>query len=739
MKTRSTFYRLAALVLLLFSVQTTFSNPNSKSNPNPNFPGKGDQRANYSAYGENVNDICLVGDKLWLATGGGLLSFNTETKEFSYFNKANSGLPANQVTTVCPYDLGKIAVGTPKGVAIFDTMACQVFDGSNSPLKYNYIQSKMAWIQGNLYVASVLRLFVFSQPNWKTIYYGTPVMSNPDYISAIKSDSRDSIFVLKANGIFQVTADKLVGYYSGLRGIRDFTFVADTLWMATCNGLFSYRDTLIQYLGYNKNIQTLLPQKPFGPVFRMKTDSQKRIWLLTPKGLTVFNTTTKTSTEITNDSINFGAAPLMEVDAQDNIWLVSKRPGRIWKFDGTTWTKWAFAKGLASNKIKNFLLDKRGNLWITNLDSCLSKYNGDSSTVYDSAFIHRVKPVKSLFKGKKRLIFFMSNDVIVDYSDSLNGSTIINPGYTNKFAHAVYDSTNGVFWKASRFGLEKTVAGVLDTIDIRKLGATSNRIAGLYLEKSGSLLISTFPDSTVKGQLLRFDGTSVTLLYTCKELSYWVSGIVTDADGNLWIGILDNNKRFGGGIIRIKGKTLTEFNTINSRLPGNCVSDLTLDVNGNLWIGTIGAGLAKFDRKYKWEVMNSDNSVLPVDTVDQIVVDAQSNAWVATVDGGITYLPSGAPESVTAISIASATVSDTPEIYPVPCTTEVNIRFSDKNNNKIATITLFNLAGQKVLEAVSAIPDSRLVTLPVNNLPKGMYLLKVADDLSNTCKMLMVK
>ena len=80
------------------------------------------QYPNWKNYtdGGYVYDICRQGNLMWIGTLGGLVRVNTLTNETTYFDKTNSGLPDNRVTSIAVDSSGKLWVGTYYGIGVYD-------------------------------------------------------------------------------------------------------------------------------------------------------------------------------------------------------------------------------------------------------------------------------------------------------------------------------------------------------------------------------------------------------------------------------------------------------------------------------------------------------------------------------------------------------------------------------------------------------------------------------------------
>lgn len=84
---------------------------------------------------------------------------------------------------------------------------------------------------------------------------------------------------------------------------------------------------------------------------------------------------------------------------------------------------------------------------------------------------------------------------------------------------------------------------------------------------------------------------------------------------------------------QITDTSWTNYNTENSPLPDNFVSDIEFAHDGSAWIGTWGGGLVHF-KDGDWKIYNKDNSALPNNLVNHIAQDEEGVLWLAT-DGDI--------------------------------------------------------------------------------------------------------
>ncbi len=734
MKQKTAFLTLFVLMISFLAAQPLFSQHSKKM-------------VNHPSYMERVNDLCMVGDQLWLATSGGLVEFNTVTGSFACYNKSNAGLPNNQVDLVSSYADGQIAYSTSKGIGILrdTTTVALLSQGVLAPSPNTKYRTKMEFFDGKLYIGILNRILVYDQINWTALDVAPKYMSSLELVYDFEKGPNGNVFVAKQRGVAEIVGDTMLKPVTSGRLITELAFTSEAMWMATPTGLYSKKDSLVQLLN-------LFPAtKPsFGcsnAIFRMKKAADDKLWLLTSRGLSLFNSADTSLVTYRIDTLKIGPNPLMTLDTLGNVWLVGQKPGRIWKFDGAAWTPFSLKKGLASNYVGDFVVNG-GHVWIGCKDSTITNYDGKGSCVYDSAAIALMKHKRPIYLKGKRIVFFADSNVMVDKSDTIRA--LIKTGFVNKMAKAAYDSINATYWAATRNGIETIKDSVLSTISVKALGAATDKLYGLYLEKTGALLVSTYPTPPSKpraldakgGQLMRYNAGELVILYTCPNPNQYVSAVVKDSTDALWMGIMDTKmrgKNAGGGVVCMRGKSYKYYNQKPSGLPSNSVSDISIDKNGTLWFACFDGGLARLSKTGEWTNFTSENSALENDSVEQVAVDENNNIWASTLNGGLTFM-AGDPvvnKVATALKSIQTAPTNTFEVYPMPCTTEVNLKFNISVTN--ARVTIYNLSGQSLMDGSHTLQQGGVLTMPLNELSKGVYLMKVSTAGATECKRLIVQ
>jgi len=218
--------------------------------------------------------------------------------------------------------------------------------------------------------------------------------------------------------------------------------------------------------------------------------------------------------------------------------------------------------------------DSKGNLWFGTISKGVARYDAS--------------PNDSGGQGKS-LTYFSTEDGIA-------GNAVVS----------IVEDKQGTLWFGTHGGLSK-YDGNTFTNFTKKDGLIHDRVSTLLIDENHHLWIGTW------GGVSFFDGSTFIDfelpnpdidIPNYQETQEWVTEIMEDKDGNIWIG------RSGYGACKWDGKSFTNF-TKKDGLPSNCVQNITEDKQGNIWFGTrvgekdhpdpekrVGeGGLSRFDGK----------------------------------------------------------------------------------------------------------------------------------------------
>ena len=129
-------------------------------------------------------------------------------------------------------------------------------------------------------------------------------------------------------------------------------------------------------------------------------------------------------------------------------------------------------------------------------------------------------------------------------------------------------------------------------------------------------------------------------------LRHWVSSVLQDREGQLWIGTT-------GGVTRYDGAHFTAFTTADG-LVNNGVNCIQEDRQGRLWFGTRD-GASRYDGRHFTTFTTADG--LANNVVNCIQEDRQGHLWFGTRDGASRYDGQGFTTFTTADGLANDVVN----------------------------------------------------------------------------------
>jgi ligand-binding sensor domain-containing protein len=282
---------------------------------------------------------------------------------------------------------------------------------------------------------------------------------------------------------------------------------------------------------------------------------------------------------------------------------------------------------------------------------------------------------------------------------------------------------------------------------------------------------------TMVGGLLKFNGTTWTQFDTSNSsiLTNFVNSISEDSLGNIWLGNRPNwtgTAYVGGGLSKYNGVSFTGFNTSNSGilsnnitnvicdqtnsvwfssnnilgkfdgtswfadsssssgLPNCTINCLSVDLNNILWIGT-DSGLISFDGS-TWTTYNTSNSSIPSDTISAIKVDSYDNKWIVFGymspvghygGNGIAIFNENVIMGPLGISgVQEIQNNDQVLLYPNPSSGNITVRYSLKPSDK-GKLVIYDVTGKLIADYL--LESSKGQMQVSSDLKNGIYFYQV--------------
>jgi len=286
--------------------------------------------------------------------------------------------------------------------------------------------------------------------------------------------------------------------------------------------------------------------------------------------------------------------------------------------------------GLPGNFLLSVAIDQNGTKWIGTVDG-LAAFDGSNWDVYNTS--NSGLPENEAYSitigqnGTKWMGTANEGLVSFDGSNWMVYNTF-NSGLPDNTVNSIAIDGNGTKWILTNgAGLS-----AFDGTNWMVLNVLPDNGVAIAIEENGTGWIGTWG-----GGLVTFNSGNGTFYDTTNSglPSNFVSEISIDQSGTKWIGTID-------GLAAFDGNNWSVYNTSNSGLPGNRINSMAIDQNGTKWIGAMdqdtsglyGVGLTAFDGS-SWAVYNTSNSGLPDNLVNSIAIDGNGTKWIGTWGGGL--------------------------------------------------------------------------------------------------------
>jgi ligand-binding sensor domain-containing protein len=280
-------------------------------------------------------------------------------------------------------------------------------------------------------------------------------------------------------------------------------------------------------------------------------DVRGNLWFSTNNSVSKFDGSTWiTYTEA--DGLVINTIDLFASDLAGNAWFGSKYG--VSKFDGTSWTSYAPPGGTIAFYVPDMASDRVGNLWFANDLGCdragclyggVTKFNGTTWTSYTSAAGLASNNVLTIASDNVGNVWFGTGmDTYTTFPPTYGGVskfdgyswTTYTPddGLADYEAQVIANGKEGDVWVG--FGRNGTGVSKFDGISWTTYtiadGMASNSVWAITSDLVGNVWIGT-GDSGVS----KFDGARWINYSTADGLAgNWVYLIAKDTDGNLWFG-----------------------------------------------------------------------------------------------------------------------------------------------------------------------------------------------------------
>jgi len=538
--------------------------------------------------GETIQSITEEGNFLWVGTQGGLVKLNKTTSQQEFYNKGNSILPSNFITSVAVDPDGWKWVSTYNGLVKFKDNDWYLYNTTNSGLPENKLLCITIDPSGNKWIGTLdSGLVKFDNTKW-TIYNKSNSALTSNMIICLLLEN-NNLWIGTSSGLIRKTGN-IFSQISDFQN-NNITCLAKDLngyfWIGTLSSLFRYNGTTIDR------------SFTIGYVSALTVDNHNVIWaapnVIDPGyGGGIVNVDSAGNIITYNTSINnlltYHYVSAISIDEFGTKWIGTGYG--FYKFTDQGEKIFMSNSSLGNKEVKGLLIDKNNSKWFY-----LSEPTPLSGEPIPRGYL-------SLFDNNNWSIYNYKNSsvpydgVFTVAESSQSGSIYVSAGYG--IPSFLYRLLNGVW---TNITLPQT---------------QYNTIKFMWYDSLTELLWVDF-------------------LYSANKYTFLYNGSSWSQVNNIPGGAINKMKRRDNviwiatsqGLIKYKDSVYTIFNNSNSGLLNNNVTSVDFDSHGNVWVST-GAGLAKYDGA-NWTTYNATNSPLTCDNLSSLAIDKTDNIYMGTV------------------------------------------------------------------------------------------------------------
>jgi ligand-binding sensor domain-containing protein/two-component sensor histidine kinase len=478
---------------------------------------------------------------IWCASNGdGLIRFNKNTHEFSFYNRKypDHGFTDDVVRYVYFDGNGKLWIGAFHGLRMYD----------GEKFHNNVIPGL-----DDVNISSI------SKDNTGRMWFGTS-QGVYSYKETLKHYDT-------SNGLINNEVSHICPDYKS------------NIWIATPTGMSKYDAASDSLFKFDESIG--LPVVPISHIFE---DNEHNIWISTDgKGILHFPGEAFQNYSV-QDGICSNVVLSITEDLNGNYWFGTYNSG-LCKFDGTNFESLQEEAGIAREPIWTSLCDSKGRLWFGSSGG-LYLIENDELTTYteEDSLLHN--KISSLHEDELGNIWIGSSGGITRYDGEHFSNWGKKQGFPGNNVRAIVQGNDGTLWCGTSSGLvhyDQHKSPATFELFTAEDGISANRIKCMVKGPNNDLWLGTSYGIT------HYDGETFSqILVSTEHLENGINFLELDDDNNLWIGINKGAYRLRlqpwFDEHRVDKDLFTDLDGIQS--PETNLNASFKDSKGNLWFGT---------------------------------------------------------------------------------------------------------------------------------------------------------
>ena len=525
------------------------------------------------------------------------------------FWQLEEGLPQNSVNALAQTDDGYLWVGTEEGLARFNGVRFEIFDGLSESIFENGHSIRALLADGeSLWIGTDGTGLIYYSEGKFSLVQNALLEENAQVNSLYKTSYGDIIVGTDSNGLFQMRADedlKAVYFFEdgSIRGISEDK--SGNIYIGTDSGLFRF--------GKERQVTA------FGPdeirdheISSLYYDSRGRVWISTREGTMVFD-----------DSYT-----LKEISPSRALTFVEDQYGDVWiGLDGNGLLRYSDDKiesinsehGLTHDKIVALLEDREGSIWVGTEGGGLGQLRRTPFLTYGLPEGMISEMVLTVIAGENGTVWAGTEGGGVYHIDPAATDPVqLVPGTSNEIITSLAQVSSDLLMIGTYFGGLWQLNG--DKLERAPFNdrIPEGSIAAMVATDGGTLWLGT--DGGVVE--VRQNGAFVDIINSEDGLgSDYITSIHEDRRGRLWIGTYD------AGLYLMEDGVVSH---IDEELDDTilCIQE---DADGNIWLSTLRNGLFVFNGE-DWFGLDRKNG-LPTTTIYQLVFDDMDGIWMTSNKG----------------------------------------------------------------------------------------------------------
>lgn len=659
----------------------------------------------------------IDGQKIWIASQGGLICIDQFTSDTSFYNHANSDIPFTDISDLCIDQQGRLWLASEwTGIACKDGDNWTAYNTNNTPLPNNRVFSITCDSQGTIWAGFLRNLVKFDGTNWTSYDLDFTGISSygPDCIAIDNSDRvLFSIF-----GLWVFDGDIFTHYDTTNSPLQDNrisclkSFPDGKTWIGhPYNGL-----TITDFTNWEV-YDTLVSGKQLYQVTAFDRTPDGNYWLGTYQGDLYFKDNNEWSliyAEAPADTIRYISH--LEADYNNNLYI---NCSNFIKFNGESWFNVNTSESVFhGNTIQDIFHASDHTTWIANysgmtsfLNNQISNQNSDDSTSYLSTFCYAQDRNGKMYvahqygisvfenntwhrltiPGNSLFSFHSGNNMCFDLNNNL---WIANyPGVV------MFDGTNATYYSPNYNNFPNAVIYCID------IDHDGNVVAGF----NGGIAI--WDGSTWTTKMLVNPPNTDVIIYD-----------IAVKGSDIWLASR-------AGLIKYNGTDWEYFTPENCPLTEEFVPTLDFDSNGVLWMINGNGNLVRYDGQ-NWDILTYFETGMLYGAQRTLRIDHLNNIWL----GGISCAISIYNENGIFLNVPKPPQTITKEqilqlVYPNPTSGEIKIRYKLPNNQPVYSIIITDLQG-KSIDSFQLNTREGTCQYNAEKLSSGQYFISVSNGRS---------